>query len=121
MVQQPDFQFVFTQIKNILLKYEPRLVLQANERGYYSLAMPYVEKYGKEVFFGAVKINKNYVSFHLMPIYASPGLLKNLSPELRARMHGKSCFNFRNINPELVKELTLLTERGFVHFKEFSR
>ena len=35
------------------------------------------------------RLGKRYVSFHLMPVYASPELNRSLSPALRKRMQGK--------------------------------
>jgi len=40
-------------------------------------------------------------------------LLKGASNELMARMQGKSCFNFKSIDPALFTELEALTIRGF--------
>ena len=59
---------------------------------------------------------KNYVSFHLMALYAFPEMLKSVSPALRQRMQGKACFNFTQIDDELFAELERLTAasaRGF--------
>lgn len=61
---------------------------------------------------GAVQSKKNYVSFHLMPVYAFPELLDDLSPALRKRMQGKSCFNFSEVDEPLVAELTQLVAAG---------
>jgi hypothetical protein len=49
--------------------------------------------------FGAVQLRKNYVSVHLMPLYALPALRERLTPDLQQRMQGKSCFNFRKSEP----------------------
>ena len=65
----------------------------------------------------SVKINKNYVSFHLMPVYVFPKLRQNLSPELRQRMQGKSCFNFKTVDAALCKELAELTGEGYLQYK----
>jgi hypothetical protein len=73
---------------------------------------------GKEVWFGAVRIGKNYVSYHLMPVYACPDLLKEISPALKKRMQGKSCFNFTQVDEKLFKELADLTEQGYKRFKK---
>jgi hypothetical protein len=116
MVQQRDFQAVFEQLKGILKPFEPRLVVEHDLPGNYSLNTHYSEKYKKEVFFGAVHITKSYVSYHLMPVYAFPDLLEEVSPGLRARMQGKSCFNFKTIEPTLYQELSQLTERSFNRF-----
>jgi hypothetical protein len=52
-----------------------------------------------------------------MPIYANPKLLKDISPELKRRMQGKSCFNFTTIDKKLLKELSYLTKTGFDFYK----
>ncbi|MEM7765132.1 MAG: DUF1801 domain-containing protein [Pseudomonadota bacterium] len=49
----------------------------------------------KPTMFGAVQIKKNYISVHLMPVYCHPELLDDIPDELRKRMQGKSCFNFK--------------------------
>jgi hypothetical protein len=69
------------------------------------------------VFFGAVKIGKRYVGFHLMPVYAYPDLLDGISPELRQRMQDKSCFNFTKPDDTLFAELERLTAPGFRRFQ----
>ncbi|MBA3573260.1 MAG: hypothetical protein H0W34_15095 [Pyrinomonadaceae bacterium] len=52
-----------------------------------------------------------------MPVYAFPELLEGISPELKKRMQGKSCFNFTAVEPKLFKELAKLTKAGFARFK----
>jgi hypothetical protein len=44
-----------------------------------------------------------------------------MSPELKKRMQGKSCFNFTTPDEKLFKELAKLTKAGFAKFtsKEF--
>ncbi|MCB0103018.1 MAG: hypothetical protein KDD74_13305, partial [Anaerolineales bacterium] len=73
----------------------------------------YSEKWKKELFFASAQIKKNYVSFYLMPVYMYPDLLKNISPELKKRMQGKSCFNFKTVEKSLFNELNELTKQGF--------
>jgi len=48
-----------------------------------------------------------------MPVYGDPRLLVDMSPELRRRMQGKSCFNFTRVDEGLLTELTDLTRRGY--------
>jgi hypothetical protein len=50
--------------------------------------------------------------------YAFPDILNDASPELRKRMQGKSCFNFREPEPKLFKELDRVTERCYRRFKK---
>jgi hypothetical protein len=74
--------------------------------------------HGKEMWFGGVRIGKKYVSYHLMPIYVFPDMLQEISPELKKRMQGKSCFNFTHIDEKLFEEIDKLTKRGYERFKQ---
>ncbi len=68
-------------------------------------------KWGKELWFGAVRRGKAYVSFHLMTLHVFPALLQSIGPDLMKRMQGKTCFNFRKPEPELFAQLDALTAR----------
>jgi hypothetical protein len=112
-----EFQTIFDQLKHILTQI-PGAVVTADKPGHYSLNTPYSIIYQKEVFLAAAVINKNYVSYHLMPVYAVPELLEEVSPELKRRMQGKSCFNFKKVDEPLFAELEALTLRGLERFRE---
>ena len=118
MPEQKDFQTTFARLKKILSKYEKRLTVTVDEPGNYSLDAAYSEKFKRNVFLGAVTIKKNYVSFYLMPVYIFPELLKGVSPALKKRMQGKSCFNFGAVDEALFKELAALAKQGFERYKE---
>ena len=83
----------------------------APERSYLLLGAAH-EKYPQGLMFGSVSIGKRYVSYHLMCVYLAPDLLGEMSPGLRARMQGKSCFNFTKVDEELFDELSAVTARG---------
>ena len=51
-----------------------------------------------------------------MPVYMYPDLLKEISPELKKHMQGKSCFNFKTVEKSLFEELSQLTKQGFERF-----
>ena len=121
MSSQPDFPLVFEQLKAILKPYAKKLTVTVDTSTAYSLDGPYSDKYKKVIFFGAAQIKKNYVSFYLMPVYMFPDLLKNISPELKKHMQGKSCFNFKKVEPDLFKELTRLTKQSVSQFKSTNR
>jgi len=109
MSPQNEFPLVFEELKQILKPYAPKLSVTVDTANAYSLDGPYSEKWKKPLFFGSVQIKKNYVSFYLMPVYMYPELLKNISPALKKHMHGKSCFNFKKIDPELFEELAAVS------------
>lgn len=113
-----EFPRVFEELKNILKPFAPKLNVTADTADAYSLDGPYSEKWKKPLFFGSAQTKKNYVSFYLMPVYMYPDLLKDISPELKKHMQGKSCFNFKNVNPELFEELADLTRRSYERFQK---
>ena len=118
MPEKKDFQATFARLKKILSKYEKRLRVTLDKPGAYSLDAGYSEKFKRNVYFGGVHIKKNYVSFYLMPVYVCPDLLKGISPALKKRMQGKSCFNFTALDEELFAELADMTKRGYERYKE---
>jgi len=118
MSPQTDFPLVFEQLKSILQPYAKGLTLKADSTDAFQLDGLYSEKWKKELFFGSAQVRKNYVSFYLMPVYMYPDLLKGISPELRKHMQGKSCFNFKKVEPELFEELSALAKKGYERFQK---
>ena len=114
-----DFEMVNKRLEAIMRKYERNgLKNTPNLMANYCLLGPKTPtSNGREVWFGAVGTRKNYVSYHLMPVYRFPELLKGISPELKKRMQGKACFNFKEVDEKLFAELARLTEEGYKRFK----
>jgi hypothetical protein len=111
------FQETFDTLRALLKPYEARLtVVMDKPRAYYLASNTSKTASASAIWFGGVEIKKNYVSFHLIPVYANAALREALSPSLRKRMQGKSCFNFTAIDPAHVKELTAVTKKGFTGF-----
>src|SRR5436190_20155490 len=116
MPKQKEFETTFAKLKEILQKFESKLVVVANTSTYYALETTHVMKNKKRVYFAGVKIGKGYVSYHLMPVYACAEVREKISPELKKRMQGKSCFNFSAPDEELFRQLAKLTKVGFKRF-----
>jgi hypothetical protein len=114
----PEFATVFAELWAILLPYAGTLAVTVNTDDEFHLNTRHIQKNKKPLFFGAVQVRKNYVSFHLMPVYVRSELLEGISPKLRVRMQGKSCFNFTKVDKTLFGELAELTEAGFASYKE---
>jgi len=112
-----DFDEVFKHLRGMLEPYAERLLVKEDQPGNYYLESSYSEKWKKPVFFGAARIQKNYVSFYLMPVYMCPELLVDISPGLKKRMQGKSCFNFKGVDEVAFAELANLTKKGFDRFE----
>jgi hypothetical protein len=117
MTNHPPFDPVYQRLVAILQPYVNRLHLIADRPGFFYLETAYTEKWKKPLFFASVQVKKNYVSFYLMPVYMFTDLLEGVSPALRKRMQGKSCFNFKRIDESLFAELESLTLLGFQRFQ----
>jgi hypothetical protein len=111
------FADVFRELRELLSPYERDLAVQIDTPGYYCLESRTPTYRNRPMYFAGVRVGKNYVSYHLMSVYACPELLKVMSPELKKRMQGKSCFNFTTIDRELFAELDKLTSAGYKRFK----
>ena len=112
MPSPEKFSQIFERLKAILSGYQDTAVLTTDNAENYLLNAGYSAQYKKELFLGGVQIKKNYVSYHLMPVYMYPDLLEGVSPQLKKRMQGKSCFNFKKVDEPLFLELEQLTQRG---------
>ena len=108
---------VFTELHKIMAPYAAKLDVKRDDTEELCVDTRHVQKNKKALFFGAIQVKKSYVSYHLMPIYTNPELLASASAELKARMQGKSCFNFRMSDPALFKELSALTKAAFASYK----
>ena len=116
-----DSNKTFEHLKAILSPYEPDLAIVHDKTDNYYLNTPITESNKKAEFFGAVQIKKCYVAYHLMPIYYYPELLDNISNELKSRMQGKSCFNVKDIDDNLMVELKNLTHDAFEKYKSLHK
>ncbi|WP_437735380.1 hypothetical protein [Sorangium sp. So ce1335] len=108
---------VFEALRTILKRHARDLVVVHDTPDNYYLDTRTKGPNGKPLFFGAARAGRAYTSFYLMPVYAHPELLADASPELKKRMQGKSCFNFKASEPALLAELEALTGRCFARWK----
>lgn len=124
----PELQPVFEELRRRLSVYQDgfrcssnltdangaasRKTVEPSPDTSYLLLGAATDKYPDGLMFGAVKLGKRYVSYHLMCVYLEPDLLGAMSPGLRARMQGKSCFNFSKVDAVLFDELSEVTARG---------
>ena len=118
MPNKSNFDSVFAKLKAIFQPYVKKMDVAADNQTYYLLNTRHIMKNKQPLCFGGVRLGKAYVSFYLMSVYASPDLLKSMWPELKQRMQGKSCFNFKEVDEKLFKELKQLTKAGAAKFSD---
>ena len=118
MPDNADFTKVFEELKSIFKPYAKKMDVVQDTDDYYLLNTRIIMRNKQPLAFGMVRKGKSYVSFHLMSVYALPGLLKDMSPELKRRMQGKACFNFKEVDRKLFGELKQLTKDGAQKFSD---
>jgi hypothetical protein len=111
-----DFEEVHARLREIVLRHRGDLVVTKDDPGGIALEVPGLE--GKPWgYVAGTRLGKSYVSYYLMPVYASAELDASASPELRRRKQGKSCFNFTKIDEALFGEIEQLTAKGIPGFR----
>jgi hypothetical protein len=111
-----DFEAVHERLKAILHAHADGLVVTKDGPAGMALEVPGLE--GKPWgYVGGTRLGKSYVSFYLMPVYASPELAESISPALRRRRQGKACFNFTKVDDGLFAELESVAARGIPGFR----
>jgi hypothetical protein len=110
---EAEFQALFDHFKAMLEPYAPKMYPADARPGMYGLDMAPEGQRDPTTWFAGTRLGKRYVSYYLMPIYVQPSLLDGISPELRRRMQGKSCFNLTKVDVPLLAELERLTATSY--------
>jgi hypothetical protein len=122
-----EFKSIFVRLRAILQPYAGTLTVSDDSDGRYCLegtpGSATLAAWGGKlrrpsVPVAWVEIGKAYVSYHLMPLYGNSKLHDGMSKELRSRMQGKTCLNFKRLDEELFKELERLTATGLAAFRK---
>jgi hypothetical protein len=117
------FDEIFATLKQVFHRHLDRLSVQSDSATEYTLVgrvpSPFPQHKGHPMYFASIRLGKAYVSFHLMPLYMNQSLSGTISPALKKRMQGKTCFNFKTVpDAELLAELERLTHAGFKFFDD---
>lgn len=113
-----SFADVFSALRAILKRNAGMLTVSEERATRFCLHGGLHPKHNTPMPIAWVEVGKRYVSFHHMGVHARPDLLKGISATLKARMQGKSCFNFRTVDERLFAELEELTIRAFEAFRK---
>ena len=108
-----EFGLLFERFKTMLAPYAARMHVTGAGTAMYGIDMAPEGERDPSTWFAGTRLGKRYVSYYLMPIYVQPSLLDDISPELRRRMQGKSCFNLTKVDEPLLAELEALTKKGY--------
>ena len=114
----PGALSTFAALRAILSEFDGKLRVSKDEPGKYELVSLGPTHKGKPMDFGSVLIQKNYVSFYLMPLYTHPELEKDISHDLKRHKRGKSCFSFTEPDLLLFVQLAALSVAGYRAYQQ---
>jgi hypothetical protein len=121
-VKNPDLLPLFEELKALLEPYAAHFTVRRDEPGYYDLwSEKNVVIEGRkrtEIFFAGLIIQKSYVGFYYMPVYADSELAAVFGPGLLRLLKGKSCFHIRHLSPELREQVTQALALGYKLYEE---
>jgi hypothetical protein len=125
-VKNEELLPLFAEVKVLLAPYAGRLTSRRDEPGYFDLwsekDIVVAGRRRTSVFFCAVIIQKSYVGFYFMPLYADDDRCLVFGPDLLATLKGKSCFHLKRLTPAVKAQIAsalaagsrLCEERGWV-------
>ena len=114
MADKADFKETFIKLRAILEPYATKMIVVHDTSTNYYLDTTYEMKNKQRMFFGAVRLGKAYVSFHLMPVYCCPDLLGTVSPELKKHMLRQVVFQLQSGRRKVIQRVSE-TDQGRLH------
>lgn len=120
---QPELVPIFEAIKKLMLPYKKgSLKMIGGDGGMLSLISEKpVEIDGRkkdELWFAGILVQKGYVGFYYMPVYAAPEIKKVFKPELLKLLKGKSCFHIKKHDPVILEQIRESLQVGYMLYKE---
>lgn len=106
-----EFDPVFAALREIMLKHAGGLVVARDAPGDLVVRTSDLDAKGQPGWFGTVTVKKSYVAYHLTALYERQALADDLPPALARRRQGKTCFNFKVVEPAQFEALDALTAR----------
>jgi hypothetical protein len=118
------FDAVFSELRAILTRHSSTLTVSEDVPTRYCLDAPIgpatLKAWGgkvrrKTIPVAWAEVGKAYVSFHLMGLEAASSAI---SPALKARLQGKTCFNFSKSDAALFEELDAVTAQSIAGLRK---
>ena len=121
-----DLNQIFETVKSLLNDYQPPYTPHMQDETHFDLwshkDLVIDGRKRKEIFFVGLIIQKGYVGFYYMPVYAEPEMKSIFAPELLKLLKGKSCFHIKKLDDALIQQIrhaladghALYLERGWV-------
>lgn len=107
------FPAVFADLRALMMAAAPGMIVTEDTPTQFTMKTSWLEKRTKQpAWFGSIAIKKSYVAYHVMPLYTLPVLNDAVPARLEKHRQGKTCFNFKKVEPVLFDDLRVLTEQA---------
>jgi hypothetical protein len=117
-----DLTQIFNTLKPLLQAYVPPLTAKVDDASHFDLwSVKDVVIFGRPrqgVYLGGLVIQKSFVGFYYMPIYARPELKTVLAPELIKLLKGKSCFHIKKLDEALLAQIRAALDTGYKFYQQ---
>ena len=115
---------IFRQLREVMLTCVPPLTVITDKEKVFEIvsnkSMVFMGKKRDNMYFGAVRIQGGFVGFYLMHIYAQPGLVDKLGPDLKKALKGKSCFHIKKIDQNLIEQIKEALKQGIECYRKMN-
>jgi hypothetical protein len=125
MTATRDLDEIFDRIEASLRRYSPPLSARTgtvrDKRDLHLWSEKDVEIDGRkraEVFFAGAIVQKGYVGFYFMPVYADSERKDLFAAELLRLLKGKSCFHVKELDDDLEGRIDEALAQGFELYRE---
>ena len=124
-IGQPQLVPIFEEIKKLLKPYERgTMKLIGGDGGKIMLiSKKPVEIAGRkkdELWFASVLVQKGYVGFYYMPVYADNQMRKMIGPELLKCLKGKACFHLKKFDEQIFSQVKDALKIGYDRWHKFN-
>lgn len=121
-IGQPELVPIYEELKKLLLPYEKGHLKAMQAAGQYHLiSNKEVEIAGRkrnDIYFTSLLVQKGYIGFYYIPVYANPEIKRDLKPELLKCLKGKSCFHIKRLDDELRTQIKDALKVGHSYYEK---
>ncbi len=114
---QPELVTLFNELKKIIAPFVKGNMQSKSDKGQFHLwSNKPVEIAGRKrdaLYFASLLVQKGYVGFYFMPVYANPVTKNKLKPALLKCLKGKACFHIKKLDEELRVEINEALQTGY--------
>lgn len=120
---QPELVPIFEELRKLMMPYAKGSIKMRGGTGgqVVFVSDKPIEVAGRkrdELWFAGALIQKGYVGFYFMPVYAKPEMVKIFQPELLKLLKGKSCFHIKKADPIIYAQIKEALKKGYESYKE---